>query len=135
MRAGSGNGARAGVTVESGCSRDRTGATSPPPMRGATRGNIGGGLFSTEESMGKKVIEEIAAQDEASKPQVKAPKPYGRPLAEILADLSKPIAPQHLESKKKGGTTLLFIPWHRAIRYLDYHAPGWSYEVRAITPI
>ncbi len=85
--------------------------------------------------MGKKVIEEIAAQDEASKPQVKAPKPYGRPLAEILADLSKPIAPQHLESKKKGGTTLLFIPWHRAIRYLDYHAPGWSYEVRAITPI
>lgn len=49
--------------------------------------------------------------------------------------MSKPIAAQHLESKKKGGATLTFIPWHRAVKYLDYYAPGWSYEVRSITPI
>src|SRR5262245_8253448 len=42
---------------------------------------------------------EIAAQDEKAKPQVKPPKAYARPLAEIMADLSKPIAPKHLRQK------------------------------------
>lgn len=55
-----------------------------------------------------------------------------RPLAEIINDLSKPIAPEDLESKKKGGATLTFISWHRALKYLDRYAPGWSYEVRNI---
>lgn len=77
-------------------------------------------------------IAEIAAQDESAKPLVRIPKPYARPIAEIMADLSKPIAPQHLESRKQGGKNLTFIPWHRAVRYLDYYAPGWNYEVRNI---
>lgn len=89
----------------------------------------------------KQAVDEIAAQDEASKPQVRAPKPYGRPLAEILADLSKPIADKHLGHKevanRKTGskTTLTYISWHYAIKYLDYYAPGWSYEIRSVTQI
>ncbi len=76
--------------------------------------------------------EEIAAQDKATKPQVKTPKAYARPLAEILADLSKPIATQHLQQKKKGGQVLTFIPWYNAVKYLDYYAPGWRSEIRSV---
>jgi hypothetical protein len=65
--------------------------------------------------------------------EIKQPKPYARPLAEILADLAKPIAPQHLKKKKKGGAELDFIPWYFAVKYLDYFAPGWSSEVRSVT--
>lgn len=89
----------------------------------------------------KQATEEIAAQDERAKPQVKEPKAYARPLAEIMADLSKPIAPQHLGHKevtnKKTGkkTELTYISWHYAIKYLDYYAPGWNYEVRSVTQI
>ena len=91
--------------------------------------------------MTDQVIQRIAEQDGQAKPQVRPPKSYARPLAEILADLSKPIAAAHLKTKevqnRKAGTktTLTYIPWHYAIKYLDYYAPGWSYEVRAITPI
>jgi hypothetical protein len=55
-----------------------------------------------------------------------------RPLGDIIADLSKPIAPEDLESRKQGGTTLFYISWHRALKYLDRYAPGWSYEVKDI---
>lgn len=87
------------------------------------------------------ITAEIAAHDESAKPQVKRPKAFGRPIAEIMADLSKPIDPRHLKTKdahnKKSGskTTLSYIPWYYAVKYLDYYAPGWSYEVRAITPV
>lgn len=67
--------------------------------------------------------------------QVREAELVTRPLAEIIADLSQPIAPEDLGQMKKGGATLTFIPWYRAVRYLDRHAPGWSYEVRAITPV
>lgn len=78
------------------------------------------------------IEEEIAAQDGAAKPQIKQSKPHARPLAEILADLSKPIAPQHLKEKKRGGAILQFIAWYTAIKYLDYYAPGWKSEVRSV---
>ncbi len=78
------------------------------------------------------MITELAAHDAESQPTVKQPKPYARPQAEILADLSKPIAPQHLRYKVKGGQTLPFINWHTACDYLDYFAPGWCYEIRRI---
>jgi hypothetical protein len=55
-----------------------------------------------------------------------------RSLADIIADLSRQIAPEDLESRKQGGTTLFYISWHRALKYLDRYAPGWSYEVKDI---
>ncbi len=75
---------------------------------------------------------EIEAQDSTAKPQAKTPKEYARPLAEILADLSKPIDARHLREKKRGGVTLKFIPWYTAVKYLDYFAPGWKSEIRSI---
>lgn len=62
--------------------------------------------------------------------QVSAPQP--RSLAEIIADLSQPIAPEDLQQKKRGDATLSFIPWYRAIKYLDHYAPGWKSEVRSV---
>jgi len=58
-----------------------------------------------------------------------------RPLAAIIADLSKPIAARHLKQKTKGGKAMDFIPWYHAVKYLDLYAPGWSYEIRSITPL
>jgi hypothetical protein len=53
-----------------------------------------------------------------------------RSINEIIADLSKPIKARHLKQKSRGGQVLDFIPWYHAVKYLDLHAPGWSYEVR-----
>lgn len=79
------------------------------------------------------VTNQISAHDETAKPLVKVPRPFARPLADILADLSKPIAPQHLKTKSKGGTKFSFLTWYYAVKYLDYYAPGWSSEVRNVT--
>jgi len=56
----------------------------------------------------------------------------GRPVRQIVADLSKPIADRHLESRKQGGTVLHYISWHNAVRYLDLYAPGWCSEITKI---
>jgi len=53
------------------------------------------------------------------------------PLAAIIADLSQPIKERHLKQKTKGGRAISFIPWYHAVKYLDLHAAGWSYEVRS----
>lgn len=53
----------------------------------------------------------------------------GRPVREIVADLSKPIAPKHLSTRKQGGQTLTYIAWYHAVKYLDFYAPGWTYQI------
>lgn len=78
------------------------------------------------------IFAEIEAWSAEQPPITKPPRPYARAAADILADLSKPIAPQHLKSKTKGNAKLQFLPWYHAIRYLDYFAPGWCSEVRSI---
>lgn len=60
---------------------------------------------------------------------------YGRPIAEILADLSKPLPEQAVKHRKQGSQDIAYIEWHTAARILDYYAPGWSYEVRRIESI
>lgn len=52
-------------------------------------------------------------------------RPSGRPLAEILADLSKEIPARLLQVKMKGGAELTFFTWITAQRFLDLYAPGW----------
>lgn len=64
-----------------------------------------------------------------SKPLVLGPRPL-RSISDIIGDLSKPIKARHLKKKMRGGQVLDFIPWYHAVKYLDLHAPGWSYEVR-----
>jgi hypothetical protein len=56
----------------------------------------------------------------------------GRPYAEIIKDLKKELPEKMLETKKQGGATLTFIPWHGVVRILDYYAPGWEGEVKNI---
>lgn len=58
-----------------------------------------------------------------------------RSITQIIADLSKPIAPRHLKTRKQGGHDLQYVPWYTAVRYLDLYAPGWSYEVRGIATV
>jgi hypothetical protein len=58
--------------------------------------------------------------------------PVGRPVQDIIADLTKPIADRHLETRSQGGTVLTYISWHNAVRYLDLYAPGWCYEITKI---
>jgi hypothetical protein len=55
------------------------------------------------------------------------------PLEEIIAALSRPLPKNMLATRKQGGTTLEYIPWHVANRILDKYTPGWRWEVRNIT--
>ena len=58
-----------------------------------------------------------------------------RPIADILADLRKPIPRRLLKEKPasnaKGAPMLTFCPWYRVQRILNHYAGGrCSYEVR-----
>ena len=55
-----------------------------------------------------------------------------RSIIEIVANLSKPLAQRHLKTRKQGGHELTYIEWHTAVKYLDYHAAGWSYAVKSV---
>jgi hypothetical protein len=55
-----------------------------------------------------------------------------RSIQAIVADLSKPIKPRHLQQKVRGGQKLDFIPWYHAIKYLDLYAPGWHYKISGV---
>ena len=61
-----------------------------------------------------------------------------RAAAEILADLAKPVAPKHLQTKpvknnNTGVTThVRFIPWHFVQQYFDLYAPLWTSEIRDV---
>jgi len=69
------------------------------------------------------------------KQQQDAPAPGLRSIREVIADLSRPIASKHLRSRTQGGKALTFIPWYFAVKYLDYYAPGWSYEIRSVVTV
>jgi len=46
-----------------------------------------------------------------------------RPTAETLADLSHPIDPRHLKTRKQGTTTLTYCPWNTIARHLPPSDP------------
>ncbi len=53
-----------------------------------------------------------------------------RPIAEMLADLSKTIPAKYLETRKQGGTNLTYLPWFNAVKLLDRVTGGhWDYTV------
>jgi hypothetical protein len=64
--------------------------------------------------------------------EVSAPAEGPRSIREIISDLSKPLAARHLKTRKQGGHELTYLEWHTAVKYLDYHAPGWSYAVKSV---
>lgn len=55
-----------------------------------------------------------------------------RPTAETLANLSRPIDPRHLKTRKQGNTTLTYCPWSTIAKHLHHRAPGWSWEVQSV---
>lgn len=54
-----------------------------------------------------------------------------RPLAEIIADLSKPIPQQYLSQRKQGGAQLTFLPWYQCANLLD-RVCGGQWEKRIV---
>jgi hypothetical protein len=60
---------------------------------------------------------------------------YGRPIQEIVADLSKDVPAKMLAEKSLKGNKITYLPWYRAARMLDYYAPGWQHEIRDIKQI
>jgi hypothetical protein len=58
-----------------------------------------------------------------------------RPIKDIIADLSKPVAKQRLKQRTQGGRQLDYLPWYQAVRYLDRYAPGWTSEIRSINQV
>lgn len=64
-----------------------------------------------------------------------APTNGPRSIKNIIADLSKPVRDRHLKTRKQGGQHLTYIPWYRAVKYLDLYAAGWSYELRNVAVI
>jgi hypothetical protein len=48
-----------------------------------------------------------------------------RSTAETLADLSRPIDPRHLKTRKQGGVTLTYCSWNTIAKHLHHRAPGW----------
>ena len=55
-----------------------------------------------------------------------------RPTAETLADLSRPIDPRHLKTRKQGNTTLTYCSWNTIARHLHDCAPRWGWEVQGV---
>ncbi len=70
------------------------------------------------------------------KTPVNAPaKPGEWSLSQIVDALSKPLPSSVLETKKLGGRTITYIPWHRACLVLDKYAPGWQFRITNVQQI
>jgi hypothetical protein len=54
-------------------------------------------------------------------------------LAQIQAALSRPLPANMLGTRKQGGQTIPFIPWHTAVKILDKYAPGWQWSILSVT--
>lgn len=60
-------------------------------------------------------------------------KAYGRPLSEIISDLSKPLPDRFLSQRKQGGKTLTYISWHDVNKLMDFFTGGgWEGSVSNI---
>lgn len=58
-----------------------------------------------------------------------------RSIRDIVADLSKPVAPRHIKTRKQGGSDIQYLEWHTAAQYLDHYAPGWSWNILSISQV
>ena len=60
-------------------------------------------------------------------------RPYGRPLAEILADLAKPLPNRFLSQRRQGGQQIPYLSWHHANRLMDFFCGGgWEGSVASL---
>ena len=80
-------------------------------------------------------MSETATQQTKEQKPAPIPPAYGRPIQEIIRDLSTEVPAKMLSQKKMGGSNITFLPWYRAARMLDWYAPGWSFEIRNIQQV
>lgn len=56
-----------------------------------------------------------------------------RPIADIIADLSKPIPKKYLDTRQQGGASITCLPWYNAVKLLDRVVPGhWDYQIHHV---
>lgn len=53
-------------------------------------------------------------------------KPFARPLAEIVADLRKPIPAHIVHTRQQTGRRVKYLTMQDTIAILDQYAPGWE---------
>ena len=51
---------------------------------------------------------------------------FARPLAQILADLRKPIPAHIVHTRQQGGRRIKYLSMEDTIAILDQYAPGWE---------
>jgi hypothetical protein len=78
--------------------------------------------MTSDQSNNITLIEEHAAPSQEGR----------RSIQQIVTDLSRPVAPRHIRTRKQGGATLSYISWDTAANYLDYFAPGWCWQIVSI---
>lgn len=85
----------------------------------------------------KKVLQSVKRQVQRnptpSPTEVKAtesvkPKEYKRPLADIMADLTKPIPQRLIKAKTLKGNRIEFVPWYNYVKILNHYCPGWEVD-------
>ena len=52
-----------------------------------------------------------------------------------LTDMSSPVYPRHLKTRKQGTATLTNCPWNTIARHLHHRAPGWCWEVQSVQEV
>lgn len=76
---------------------------------------------------------QVVNQQQPDPTQIEWYKEPRRPIAQILADLSKPIPNKYLDSRKQGGANLTYLPWYNAVKLLDRCTGGhWDYSITNI---
>jgi hypothetical protein len=53
---------------------------------------------------------------------------YKRPLAEIMADLAKPVPKRLIKTKTIKGNRINFVPWYNYVKLLNHYCPGWELD-------
>ncbi len=84
--------------------------------------------------------ETLSVPTEGSANHVSVIKPeFSRPskvaewtLTQIQEAISRRLPPKLLSTRRQGGQTIHYIPWHIAARILDKYAKGWEWEIRTI---
>jgi len=72
------------------------------------------------------------AQIPVASSAVTTPTPVYRPLAAIIADLSRPLPQACIATRQQQGQTIQYLHWWDVRLLLDTYAPGWHGEIVAV---
>ena len=53
----------------------------------------------------------------------------------VLEALQRPIDPRHFKTRRQGSKELTYVPWSTLVRCLQHRAPGYSWELKAVTSV